>query len=85
MSLAIRHWMTGLEDYPGWREWQRSKIERVLYFDDELTSRGVAEDEFIFSPEMEAQHAVVTLYLSLQDTVHALRDVVACPHRVIRV
>lgn len=66
--------MAKLNDYPGWRAWKRSQIGYTLYFDDEFMRKERA-GEFTFSAEVEAEHAVVTRYLELQDTVNSLRDV----------
>lgn len=75
MSRAIRNWMVNLNNYPGWREWQRSKISHILHFDEELELSAALPNEFKFSSHVEIEHAVITLYLALQDTVNSLRDV----------
>lgn len=75
ISNAIRDWMRKLEEYPGWREWRRLKIGYTLRFDDEFMPPEKYAKEFRFSPEMEIEHAVVTSYMELLSTAHALRDV----------
>jgi hypothetical protein len=67
--------MHKLQEYPGWREWNLSKIGFTLYFDDEFKSQEEHAKEFKFSPEMELEHAVVTSYMELLSTANALRDV----------
>ena len=75
ISAAIRKWIIDLNKYPGWREWNRSKISYALYFDDEIQPSTRHSTEFKFSPEIEIEHAVIMSYMTLQDTVHSLRDV----------
>lgn len=75
VSRAIRNWMIKLEDYPGWREWRKSRIGYTLHFDDEFMPPKQISEEFHFDPQVDAEHGVVTLYLSLLDTVSSLRDV----------
>lgn len=75
MSRATRNWLVKLNEYPGWREWRRSTIGYTLYFDDEFTQPREGASEFKFSATTDAEHAVVTLFLELQDTVNSLRDV----------
>jgi len=75
MSLAIRRWMTQLETYPGWKEWQRDKISHTLHFDDALvTSDQDRPSEFLFSDDIEKQHLIVYGYLKLQDKINTLKD-----------
>jgi len=64
-----------LNEYPGWIEWRRSSISHTLYFDDEFVPRREIAREFKFSAKVNAEHAVVTRYLELHDTVSSLRDV----------
>lgn len=73
MKAATDAWIARLNDYPGWREWNREKISRTLWFDDEFKSVAPRED-FIFSPEIDLQHAVVIQYLGLRLTVDSLRS-----------
>lgn len=75
ISNAIRDWMYKLQEYPGWREWNLSKIGYTLNFDDEFMPPEKHVREFKFSSEMEAEHAVVTSYMELLSTANALRDV----------
>ncbi len=75
MWRAIRNWMAKLDDYPGWREWQRSRVGYTLRFDDEFMPPRKMACEFQFSEKVDAEHAVVRLYLELHDTVNSLRDV----------
>lgn len=75
MSHAVRDWLQKLQDYPGWREWKRSQLGYTLRFDDDLFPVEAAITEFRFSPKMEREHAVVSLYMELLSTANALRDV----------
>jgi len=74
MFWAIRNWMIALQEYPGWREWQRRRIGYTLRFDDDIIPSGPVGD-FQFDPETNAKHEVVVGYLALLDTVSSLRDV----------
>lgn len=72
LLTAIGLWLSSLEKYPGWREWNLRKVERTIYMDD-----GVPEDspvQFEFSELIGLQHEVVYQYLGLQQTVSALKD-----------
>jgi hypothetical protein len=60
MSRAIRNFIIKLDDQPGWREWKQSSISNTLHFDDELMPSENMADEFKFSEEIAAEHAVVT-------------------------
>ena len=73
MKAATDAWISRLKDYPGWREWTRGKISRTLRSDDEMQP-VVPREDFAFSPEMDAQHAVVIQYLGLSATVDSLRS-----------
>jgi hypothetical protein len=74
MSIAIRQWIISLDNYPGWKEWNRQKVHHTLYFDEELGSRPKAQEEFKFSPEIEKQHAVVLQYLGVQQAIGSLKE-----------
>lgn len=75
ISSAIRDWLHKLQEYPGWREWKGSQIGYTLNFDDEFMPPEKHVEEFMFSPEMEMEHAVVTSYMELLSTANALHDV----------
>lgn len=75
MSRATQNWMKQLDEYPGWREWRRSKIGHALHFDDEFMPPKEMAAEFKFSAPVETEHAVIMQYLTLLDTVNSLRDV----------
>jgi hypothetical protein len=74
MEIAIRQWMISLDNYPGWKEWNRRKVHHTLYFDEELSSQRKAEEEFKFSQEVERQHAVVINFLGLQQAIGSLKE-----------
>lgn len=74
IHLAIGAWMRELDAYPGWREWRKGKFADTLH--DELIPRTREETrphEFIFSPEIEQQHALIMQYLGIEQTVSALK------------
>jgi hypothetical protein len=75
ISNAIGDWMHKLEEYPGWLEWKRSQVGYTLNFDDEFMPPEKHVREFMFSPEMKKEHAVVTSYMELLSIANALRDV----------
>ena len=74
MQVSTRSFMLKLEEYPGWRDWNRGKFGRTLHFDDEFWRDNKGPDEFRFDPETEKQHAVVMRYFVLLQTSHELRD-----------
>jgi hypothetical protein len=75
MTNGIRNWMTGLESYPGWREWRRGRIAYTLYFDDPFPiSRDERPSEFKFADPVEKEHAVVIQYLGLEECVNSLKE-----------
>lgn len=74
---AISLWMGALDSYPGWREWNRRKIGKTIGFGEAEFGEpepGPALGDFVFSDEVEAQHAVILGYLGLASTVHSLKD-----------
>lgn len=75
MLEAVYEWIRRLDSYPGWREWNRKKLDRVL-FDDEWLSDEEREplEDFNFPPEVDGQYAVVYQYLGLHQTIQVLRD-----------
>lgn len=75
ISHALGDWLQKLQEYPGWQEWKRSQIGYTLNFDDEFMPLETLSEEFKFSPDIEREHAVVTLYMELLSTANALRDV----------
>lgn len=76
MSSVIRARIIDLDQYPGWREWKRKQVGYKLYFDDPVFSTS-HEKMFVFSEEIERQHAVIFQYLALQSTILSLKD---CEH-----
>ena len=72
---AIGNWMLKLNSYPGWKDWKRSQTRYILNFDDEFASAETFSSEFLFSPTMEREHAVVTEFMELVSTAKALREV----------
>ncbi|NWA28568.1 hypothetical protein HX866_27130 [Pseudomonas gingeri] len=75
MIDAAAQWIGWLEDYPGWKEWKRARLSRILY-DDDLSPDADEEGQnaFVFSEVVERQHAVVLQYLCLQQTIAALKE-----------
>lgn len=75
MQAAMQGWLIGLNDYPGWREWKRKQIRHTLYFDDPLlTSTEAPWDAFVFSEEIEKQHAIILQYLGLEESIDLLKE-----------
>lgn len=75
MRNAIRLWMTDLEGYPGWKEWQRRKFNRTLHFGDPFAlTEDDDPEEFKFDEVTEREHEVVLGYLELEDTVNSFKE-----------
>lgn len=74
MQIAIAKFVRSLDDYPGWREWNRGKFGDTLYFDDEFWRDSDGPAEFRFDAEIEKRHAVIMRYFSLLQTPSELRD-----------
>lgn len=75
MWRATRNWIAKLKDYPGWREWNRSRIGHTFYFDDKFARSPESLGDFQFDYQTELEHIVVTRYLELLDAVASLRDI----------
>ena len=65
MSEAIREWTIDLSHYPGWKKWKRKQVAHTLFFDD-LALAPPDQGMFVFSEEIERQHAVVSQYVGLE-------------------
>lgn len=74
LSSAIASFVRELDDYPGWREWNRGKFGHTLYFDDEFWRPDNRPAVFEFDPVTEKRHAVIMRYFSLLQTPDELRD-----------
>lgn len=75
MLDAAVQWIGWLENYPGWKEWNRDRLSRTLYDDDLLPDADDQKQQaFVFSDAVERQHAVVFQYFGLQQTATALRE-----------
>jgi hypothetical protein len=83
VSEGIRAWIMRLNDEPGWREWSRSRVGQVMYFDDPLEDVEDLDDledledlprEYVFRPPLDKQHTVIVQYLGLQQTANVLRQ-----------
>lgn len=72
---AITVWMKQLQEYPGWREWKRAHIGYTLRYGEDSSSQDVGVGDFELPPQLDAEHAVIMMYLELLSTVNALRDV----------
>ena len=72
---SIRNWLHILDSVPGWREWKKSHVAHVLFYDDPLPSSEVFEKEFNLDPQLEGQRNVIVLYLELLATLDDLKQV----------
>lgn len=73
MTSSIVAFINKLDDYPGWREWNRGKIGYTLHYDDFVPPDSHPR-EFKFEDETEKQHAVIMCYFCLIQTTVELRD-----------
>lgn len=75
LHLAIGVWMRELDTYPGWKAWRKGRFAITLY-DKHIPHTGDPHrpSEFVFSPELDQQHDLVTQYLGIEQAVFALRD-----------
>jgi len=72
---AITAWTNRLQEYPGFREWNRKKLAAAIWFDDPFAK--FEEDtygEFKFSDDVENQHTLIMRYLHLLQVYHDLKD-----------
>ncbi|MCJ7851575.1 hypothetical protein [Pseudomonas monteilii] len=74
MLSAVGRWLELLEEYPGWKEWNRRKLTLTLYQEDWDERVKNTPEEFVFSVEVDQQHEVVFQFLGLYQTLQALRD-----------
>jgi hypothetical protein len=74
MSNAIGTWLIKLDGLQGWKEYRRNRLRHTLDFDDPFFMPSEPPDDFVFPPDMEKQHAIVTQYLGLQQTIEALKE-----------
>lgn len=75
MSEAVRKWIIGLREYPGWRAWKRKQLKHTLYFDDPLLSpTDAADHEFTFDGEVAKQHDIILHYLNLEESIASLKE-----------
>ena len=75
MTKAIGAWLQRLESYPGWKDWKRRHLAHTLHFDDKYSpSIDRSEGEFKFSNVTEREHAVISRYLGLQETIRSLKE-----------
>lgn len=74
MTSAIAAFIKMLDDYPGWREWNREKFGHTLHFDDDFLRPEKRATEFKFEHRIEAQHTVIMRYISLLHTPAELSD-----------
>ena len=75
MREAIVAWISHLENYPGWREFNRAKLHHTLFF-DEMASSEMAESEndFEFTEDIEKERLLIIRYLGLKQTIESLRE-----------
>lgn len=71
---AVGRWLEWLEEYPGWKEWNRKKLTLTLHQEDWGERANLTPDEFVFSLEVYKQHEVVFQFLGLYQTLLALKD-----------
>jgi hypothetical protein len=74
MLSAVSRWLEWLEEYPGWKEWNRRKLRLTLHQEDWDERAKGAPEESVFSVEVDKQHQVVFQYLGLYQTLQALID-----------
>jgi hypothetical protein len=74
MSNAIGTWLIKLEGLQGWKEYRRNRLRHTLDFDDPFFKPSELLGDFVFPPDIEKQHAIVTQYLGLAQTIEALKD-----------
>ena len=75
LMQCISKWMADLNDYPGWREWGRRKIAKTIRFGEPDSGSPEPElEDFVFSDQVDAQHAVIYGYLSIMATVHSTQN-----------
>lgn len=74
MSNAIRIWLIKLDEVEGWRDYKEKQIEHTLGFDGQVFMRSEPIGDFIFPPKLEKEHAVITQYLDLIQTIEALKE-----------
>lgn len=76
MSRVIGLWIRELNKVEGWRQWRSATLGLQLHYDDlPLARNDSIPEEFKFPPEIERQHAVVMGFLSLCQTVNALKEI----------
>ncbi|AZG12622.1 hypothetical protein [Cupriavidus pauculus] len=75
LHLALGIWMRELDAYPGWKAWRKGRLAITLY-DEHIPRTGDPNrpSEFVFSPEIDRQHDLVTQYFGIEQAVFALRD-----------
>jgi hypothetical protein len=86
LLVAAGRWIKGLQDYPGWREWQRKKFHKVLWEDWEPRQSHIDQiGDFEFDAATDAEHAVVHGFYCLISTVNSFKDLEyyfrRCPFR----
>jgi hypothetical protein len=72
---AISVWIKSLDDYPGFREWQRKKMGAMLSLVEGFPIRDDAfPEEFKFTAEIDRQHEAIMAYLSLAQSFYTLQQ-----------
>lgn len=60
---------------PGWSSRVKKRVAHTLDFDDPFQFNAYSpEGNFVFSDEIEKQHAVIIQYLGLQQTIDSLKE-----------
>ncbi len=71
---SIGRWINSLQQEKGWLEWQKQKIDHVLFFDEFPHKISTMAEEFIFPNEIEKKHAVVMAYLEVLQSSIAIHE-----------
>lgn len=74
MSRAIGKWLITLDAIDGWKEYRRNRLIHTMDFDAPIIIRSNSPGDFVFPPDIDKQHAVVTQYLGLQQTIESLKE-----------
>lgn len=71
---AMVPWMDGIRAYPGFSDWKRKAIARIIDYGERtsIEEKKPSEKEFKFPPDIERQHAAMMSYLSLSVTHNAM-------------
>jgi hypothetical protein len=74
MMNAITAWIRGLDEYPGWRDWNRERLGHVLHFDETVEDSPSVPD-FVFDHDTDVRTDLLVSYMSLVETASSLREI----------